>query len=198
MGCAFTKAIKKIFDRKTDTRILMLGLDAAGKTTVLYQLKLGEVVTTIPTIGFNVESLEYKNLRMTVWDIGGQERIRPLWKDYYENSNGLIWVVDSNDGDRIDDRDSRSEPDSAKTELWRLLNDDSLRGVPLLVLANKQDLPYAVSPQKIHQRLALDKVKDRPVHVQGCVAKTCDGLYEGLDWLNQTISQKKKKGKSKK
>jgi len=194
MGKAFSRAIKKLFDKKVNSRMLMLGLDAAGKTTVLYQLKLGEVVTTIPTIGFNVEELEYKNLRMTVWDIGGQERIRPLWRHYYENSNGLIWVIDSNDTDRIDD-ENRDEPDSAKHELWRLLQDDSLRGVPLLVLANKQDLPYAISPQKIYQRLGLDKVKDRPVHVQGCVAKTCDGLYEGLDWLNTTISNKKKKSK---
>merc|ERR1719436_304243 len=99
---AISSAFKKLFQNKKETRILMLGLDAAGKTTILYQLKLGEPVTTIPTIGFNVETLEYKKLSMTVWDIGGQERIRPLWRHYYENSNGLIWVVDSNDVDRLD------------------------------------------------------------------------------------------------
>jgi ADP-ribosylation factor protein 1 len=59
-------------------RILMVGLDAAGKTTILYKFKLGEVVTTIPTIGFNVETVDYKNISFTVWDVGGQDKIRPL------------------------------------------------------------------------------------------------------------------------
>ena len=75
----------------------MVGLDAAGKTTILYKLKLGDVVTTIPTIGFNVETVEYKNIKFTVWDVGGQDRIRPLWRHYFQNTQGLIFVVDSND-----------------------------------------------------------------------------------------------------
>ncbi len=60
---------------KRDMRILMVGLDAAGKTTILYKLKLGEIVTTIPTIGFNVETVEYKNISFTVWDVGGQVKL---------------------------------------------------------------------------------------------------------------------------
>ena len=72
-----------------------VGLDAAGKTTILYKLKLGEVVTTIPTIGFNVETVHYKNITFTVWDVGGQDKIRPLWRHYYEDAQGLIFVVDS-------------------------------------------------------------------------------------------------------
>merc|ERR1712154_71057 len=87
----------------TEMRILMVGLDAAGKTTILYKLKLGEVVTTIPTIGFNVETVEYRNLSFTVWDIGGQDKIRPLWRYYYQGTHALIYVVDSNDRERIDD-----------------------------------------------------------------------------------------------
>ena len=82
--------------------MLLLGLDAAGKTTILYKLKLNELVQTIPTIGFNVETVEYKNLRFTIWDVGGQEKIRNLWKHYYTNTNALIFVVDSNDKKRID------------------------------------------------------------------------------------------------
>lgn len=81
--------------------LISVGLDAAGKTTILYKLKLGEVVTTIPTIGFNVESVEYKNICFTVWDVGGQDKIRPLWRHYFQNTQGLIFVVDSNDRDRI-------------------------------------------------------------------------------------------------
>ncbi len=81
--------------------IFLVGLDAAGKTTILYKLKLGEIVTTIPTIGFNVETVEYKNICFTVWDVGGQDKIRPLWRHYFQNTQGLIFVVDSNDRERI-------------------------------------------------------------------------------------------------
>merc|ERR1712115_349502 len=102
MGGFFAKALDAI-KGKTEHRILMVGLDAAGKTTILYKLKLAEVVTTIPTIGFNVETVEYKNINFTVWDVGGQDKIRPLWKHYYHNTQGIIFVVDSNDKERIDD-----------------------------------------------------------------------------------------------
>merc|ERR1712147_221716 len=99
-------------------KIVMVGLDAAGKTTVLYKLRLGEVVTTIPTIGFNVETVEYKNINFTVWDIGGQDKIRKLWRYYYHNTQGLVFVVDSNDRDRIED---------AREELMKILSEDEMR-----------------------------------------------------------------------
>merc|ERR1712149_70790 len=94
MGLAFSKLWQRMFSNK-EMRILMVGLDAAGKTTILYKLKLGEVVTTIPTIGFNVETVEYKNISFTVWDVGGRDKIRPLWRHYYQNTQGIIFVVDS-------------------------------------------------------------------------------------------------------
>ena len=97
MGLAFSRIWQRFFGHK-EMRILMVGLDAAGKTTIPYKLKLGEVVTTIPTIGFNVERVEYRNISFTVWDVGGQHKIRPLWRYYYENVQGLIFVVDSNAG----------------------------------------------------------------------------------------------------
>ena len=96
MGLTISSLFTKLFGNK-QVRILMVGLDAAGKTTILYKLKLGDVVTTIPTIGFNVETVEYKNIKFTVWDVGGQDRIRPLWRHYFQNTQGLIFVVDSND-----------------------------------------------------------------------------------------------------
>merc|ERR1719229_1168052 len=99
---------------KQEMRILMVGLDAAGKTTVLYKLKLGGVVTTIPTIGFNVETVDYKNISFTVWDVGGQDRIRPLWRHYYMGTNAIIFVVDSNDRERMEE---------AREELWKMLNE---------------------------------------------------------------------------
>ena len=139
MGLAFSGLWQRMFC-KGDRRILMVGLDAAGKTTILYKLKLGEIVTTIPTIGFNVETVEYKNISFTVWDVGGQDKIRPLWRHYYQNTQGLIFVVDSNDRDRIDD---------AKEELHRMLNEDELRDAVVLVFANKQDLPQAMPAAEV-------------------------------------------------
>merc|ERR1712032_364165 len=103
MGLAFSTIWQRFVLNERDMRILMVGLDAAGETTVLYKLKLGEVITTIPTIGFNVETVEYRNLNFTVWDVGGQDKIRKLWRYYYQGTQALIYVVDSNDRDRSED-----------------------------------------------------------------------------------------------
>jgi small GTP-binding protein len=84
MGVLMSTLLRRLVWSNKEYRILMLGLDAAGKTTLLYKLKLGEIQTTIPTIGFNVETLEYKNLKFTVWDVGGQTKIRHLWRHYYQ------------------------------------------------------------------------------------------------------------------
>ena len=139
MGFIFSKLWTKLLGKK-NVRILMVGLDAAGKTTVLYQLKMGETVKTIPTIGFNVETLEYKGLCFTMWDVGGQDKLRPLWKHYYQNTDGLIFVVDSNDGERIP---------KASIELKKILAEEEMKDCCVLVLANKQDLNGALSPSKV-------------------------------------------------
>jgi len=176
--------ISKIFDRlaaKKDVRILMVGLDAAGKTTILYKLKLGEVVTTIPTIGFNVETVEYKSINFTVWDVGGQDKIRPLWRHYYQNTQGLIFVVDSNDRDRIDE---------AKEELMKMLNEDEMRDAILLVFANKQDLPNAMSAADITDKLGLNQLRNRQWYIQSTCATSGDGIYEGFDWLTNAALKK--------
>jgi len=188
MGVSFARFMQTLFGKK-EMRILMVGLDAAGKTTILYKLKLGEVVTTIPTIGFNVETVEYKNISFTVWDVGGQDKIRPLWRHYYQNTQGVIFVVDSNDRDRIDD--SNGTVNSAKDELHRMLAEDELKDAVLLVFANKQDLPNAMKVQEVTNRLGLNKMRNRQWYIQGASAPTGDGLYEGLDWLSSTLSKKK-------
>ncbi|XP_023180269.1 ADP-ribosylation factor 1-like [Xiphophorus maculatus] len=175
--------ISQIFSRfisKTPVRILMVGLDAAGKTTLLYKLKLAEVVTTIPTIGFNVETVEYKNISFTVWDVGGQSVIRPLWRHYYTNTQGLIFVIDSSDSERIKE---------AADELHRQLEEDELRDVPVLVFANKQDLPRAMSVDDITEALSLSGVR-QPWFVQSSCAVSGAGLVEGLDWLSDQILKK--------
>uniref|UniRef100_A0A7S1RV39 ADP-ribosylation factor n=1 Tax=Alexandrium catenella TaxID=2925 RepID=A0A7S1RV39_ALECA len=182
MGLTFTKIWQR-FAGKTEMRILMVGLDAAGKTTILYKLKLGEVVTTIPTIGFNVETVEYKNLSFTVWDVGGQDKIRPLWRHYYQGTNGLIYVVDSNDRDRVED---------AREELTKMLNEDEMRDAVVLVFANKQDLPNAMTAAEVTEKLGLHNLRHRQWFIQSACATTGDGLYEGLDWLSRTLSASKK------
>jgi len=187
MGGTLSGIWSKLFGKK-EARILMVGLDAAGKTTILYKLKLGEVVTTIPTIGFNVETVEYKNISFTVWDVGGQDKIRPLWRHYYQNTQGVIFVVDSNDKDRVDD--SNGYEKSAKDELHRMLAEDELRDAVLLVFANKQDLPNAMKVQEVTERLGLNKLRNRQWYIQGASAPTGDGLYEGLDWLSNTLAKK--------
>jgi len=156
----------------------MVGLDAAGKTTVLYKLKLGEIVTTIPTIGFNVETVKYKNINFTVWDVGGQDKIRPLWRHYYQNTEGVIYVVDSNDRERIDE---------AALELQKVLREDELREATLLVLCNKQDLPNAMSVAEVTDKLGLHSLRSRQWYIQATCACSGDGLYEGLDWLSQAM-----------
>jgi ADP-ribosylation factor protein 1 len=178
--------MSKIWERmvsKQDMRILMVGLDAAGKTTILFKLKLGEVVTTVPTIGFNVETVEYKNISFTVWDVGGQDKIRPLWRHYYQNTQGVIFVVDSNDRDRVGE---------ARDELHRMLNEDELREAVLLVFANKQDLPNAMNAAEITDKLGLHSLRQRGWYIQSTCATTGDGLYEGLDWLSNSLAKASK------
>jgi ADP-ribosylation factor protein 6 len=94
MGGQLSKVMSKIFGSK-EMRLLMLGLDAAGKTTILYKLKLGQDVTTIPTVGFNVETVTYKNVKFNVWDVGGQDKIRPLWRHYF---SGMLSSTSTNIG----------------------------------------------------------------------------------------------------
>jgi len=168
--------------RAPETRLLMVGLDSVGKTTILYRLKLGEIVTTIPTIGFNVESMQYKSISFTCWDVGGKDKIRPLWRHYYQNTAAIVFVVDSNDRDRIGE---------ARDELHRMLNEDELRDALLLVYANKQDLPNAMRVPEITDSLGLHALRQRGWFVQASCAAGGDGLYEGLEWLSTTLASRR-------
>ncbi|KAI5268672.1 ARF/SAR superfamily [Aureobasidium subglaciale] len=159
---------------KKEIRILILGLDNAGKTTLLYRLKIGEVVTTIPTIGFNVESVNYKNLNFNVWDLGGQTSIRPYWRCYYANTAAVIFVIDSTDVDRLA---------TAADELSAMLNEEELRDAALLVFANKQDQPGAKGAGDISEALRLGELKDRNWTIVACSAIDGRGVSEGMDWM---------------
>jgi small GTP-binding protein len=152
MGAAPTK-LRQLLHPNQDVRILMCGLDAAGKTSILYQMKLGALVTTIPTIGFNVETISKtsdagKNLNLTVWDVSGRGKIRPLWRHYFQNTDAVIYVIDSNDRERMEE---------TTQELHQLLRDDELTGAALLVLCNKQDLPGVMSVAEIQELLRLEE-----------------------------------------
>ena len=163
-----------------DCRILILGLDDSGKTVILYQYKREETVKTIPTIGFNVESIDYKDFNLTIWDVGGTDKIRCLWKHYYNETDGIIFVIDSSDKDRIEE---------SAQELKKLMGEEELINCPILILANKQDLDNALSPGEIKEKIGIISLKGREWLVQGCSGFTGQGLKEGLNWL---ISKLKK------
>jgi small GTP-binding protein len=177
MGFFFSKVWSKLTEKRT-VKMLMVGIDNAGKTTILYQLKMNEKVHSIPTIGFNVESVDYKGLVFSVWDVGGQDKIRVLWKHYFNGMDGIIFVVDCNDRDRVEE---------SNEELSKLLKEEELNGLPLLVMANKQDLKDAVSPKELGEILNLSNEKNRKWLIQGTSASTGQGLKEGLDWLAETL-----------
>jgi len=179
MGLTISSIFQRLFGNK-QVRILMVGLDAAGKTTILYKLKLGEIVTTIPTIGFNVETVEYKNISFTVWDVGGQDKIRPLWRHYFQNTQGLIFVVDSADRERVGE---------AAEELQKMLGEDELRDAILLVFANKQDLPNAMAASELTDKLNLNALRGKRWYIQSTCATQGQGLYEGLDWMSNEITK---------
>ena len=165
--------------KKRNVRILFLGLDAAGKTTILYQLKLGEVVTTIPTIGFNVESIEHENVNFTAWDVGVRDKMRPLLRHYYASTEALVFVIDSRDRERYRE---------ALEMLQETLSDDELKDVPILILANKQDLNGIMSREEIISDLMTNKcLADRKWEVFAVSGILGEGLRDGLDWLTSVL-----------
>jgi len=167
-------------------RVLIRGLDAAGKTTLLYRLKLGTTVTTIPTIGFNVETVRHKDIKFTFWDLGGGNMIRPLWKHYYQNTSAIIFIVDSTDRRRFAE---------VRQELKEILEEKELCSAHLLVLGNKVDLEGALSPGEIWDELGLaDLASEQYKRSNGdggsgkatvlpICATSGQGCAEALDWL---------------
>ncbi|CAH8455341.1 unnamed protein product [Dicrocoelium dendriticum] len=155
-------------------KALILGLDNAGKSTILYHFVLKEAIHTPPTIGSNVEEIQWKNLHLILWDIGGQSSLRPSWSTYFAGSDFVILVVDSTDRERLW---------LTKKELHRLLIAEELKKSCMLIFANKQDVSGCMSVAEISQNLNLTSIRDRPWHIQACCALTGEGLSQGLDWF---------------
>ncbi|XP_017773672.1 PREDICTED: ADP-ribosylation factor-like protein 4A [Nicrophorus vespilloides] len=176
--------------------VVMLGLDSAGKTTALYRLKFDQYLNTVPTIGFNCEKVKgmigkAKGINFLVWDVGGQEKLRPLWKSYTRCTDGIVFVLDSVDVERMEE---------AKMELIRTVKSPENTGVPILVLANKQDLPGAREPRDLEKLLGLTELGGGSSgghlwHVQPACAITGDGLHEGLEVLYEMILKRRKLAK---
>mmetsp|Transcript_10493 Transcript_10493/g.34463 ORF Transcript_10493/g.34463 Transcript_10493/m.34463 type:complete len:519 (-) Transcript_10493:54-1610(-) len=182
MTSTIARLLGKVFGGKVETRLLMLGLDASGRTTALYKIKFGEVMTTIPTIGFNVDTIEYKKTSFTFWDVGGCDKIRPLWRHYFKGTHAICYFVDSIDHLRFAE---------ALSELEMLLSQPELACACVLVWANKQDLEGAMPVVEVEERvrevMEAAKWSQERWTCMGAIATEGIGLYEGLDWLLEHI-----------
>ncbi|KAL5110605.1 ADP-ribosylation factor-like protein 5B [Taenia crassiceps] len=168
------------FFRPEGTKIVIVGLDNAGKSTILYQFVLNEAVQTSPTIGSNVEEFKWRNLHLVMWDLGGQESLRPTWSTYYAGSEFVILVIDSTDRDRLS---------ISKSELYAILASEDLRKAKILIFANKQDVIGCMSVAEVGHKLNLTSIKDHPWHIQACCALTGEGLTQGLEWIASQVGK---------
>ncbi|ORX62609.1 putative ADP-ribosylation factor-like 2-like protein [Hesseltinella vesiculosa] len=186
--------LKKNKQKEKEMRILMLGLDNAGKTTILKRIN-GEPIDTIsPTLGFNIKTLEHDmqvcynhakdggyRYKLNIWDVGGQKSIRSYWRNYFEQTDALAWVVDSADHLRLQD---------CADELHALLQEERLAGASLLVFANKQDIPGALTDMQIKEALRLDDIKSHHWAIQSCSAVTGEHLLKGMDWAVKDVASR--------
>lgn len=173
------RKLKQTPDR--ELRLLLLGLDNAGKTTLLKTLASEDVDHITPTQGFNIKSVSCEGFKLHVWDIGGQRKIRPYWRNYFDNTDVLLYVIDSSDRKRMEE---------TGIELAEILGEEKLGGVPVLILANKQDLFNAAPASEIAEGLHLHTIRNRAWQIQPCSATTGEGVKDGLDWVCKNIKGK--------
>ncbi|XP_017296420.2 ADP-ribosylation factor-like protein 11 [Kryptolebias marmoratus] len=165
----------------TYPQVILVGLDSAGKSTLLAKLLTGKVMETSPTVGFNVGTLDLdKKTSLTVWDVGGQKSMRVNWKYYLDDCKALVFVVDSSDQTRM--------PEAQKA-LEKILRDERLEGVPLMVLANKKDLPNSMTIREVSTQLNLPSYKDRRWEIQACSAVQGLGLQQAFLSINKMIKR---------
>ncbi|KAJ5637576.1 ARF/SAR [Penicillium lividum] len=183
MGMTISRLLDNIgpenMRNERETRIIIVGLEGAGKTTILQQLKSDGITTDFPIPGFGVKKIEHKNITLTAWNMDVRNEIRSLGRNYFHNTEGIIFVVDSSDP-RIY---------QARAELEFLLQQDELKKALLLVVANKQDLADAMSSTEIYETLDLQNVRQNNWYIQSASATSGDGLPEGLEWLTINIKR---------
>ncbi|KAI9510036.1 GTP-binding protein [Russula earlei] len=166
--------IRKNRLKEKEMRLLFLGLDNAGKTTILKKLNDEDITSVSPTLGFNIKTFVYGRYTLNIWDVGGQRTLRPYWRNYFEQTDALVWVVDSGDRLRLND---------CKEELHSLLLEDRLAGASLLVFANKQDIQGSMSDKDIEEALGLPAIKSHQWNIIPCSALTGYNLLDGLNWV---------------
>ena len=179
MGFLITKIFDFFSGSKNNFKILILGIQNAGKTSILYRLSIGQFVRTTPTIGSNLEEINYQNVKMQAWDLGGQEKMRSVWDVYYLNSDAIIYVIDSNDFENFEE---------SKNQFYLLLKNEALKNSILLIFANKQDLITCKKIPDLIQIYDFDKIKDHIWHIQPCSALTGEGLEVGIKWLSDQLT----------
>ncbi|KAK7245807.1 hypothetical protein RIF29_40658 [Crotalaria pallida] len=175
---------------KMELHVLILGIDKAGKTTLLEKMK--SVYSNIeglphdrivPTVGLNIGRIEVANSKLVFWDLGGQAGLRSIWEKYYEEAHAVVFVVDASCPSRFED---------AKSALEKVLRHEDLRGAPLLILANKQDLPEAVSAEELAQYLDLKKLDERVFMFEAVSAYDGMGIRECAEWLVEVMGRSKR------
>ncbi|EPB78574.1 ADP-ribosylation factor family protein [Ancylostoma ceylanicum] len=173
--------LRKQREREREIRVLILGLDNAGKTTITKKF-LGEDLSTVePTLGFNIKTVDFHGFTINFWDVGGQKSLRSYWRNYFEQTDALIWVVDSGDQERLL---------ACREELRSLLGEERLSGATLLVLANKQDLPSAARVADIAKLLELDEIKSHHWRIYSCSAMTGENLLEAVTWMCDDVASR--------
>ena len=177
MGFLFSKILDFFSRSRSNFKIILLGIQNAGKTTILYRLSLGQLVQTTPTIGSNVEEISYNNVKLQAWDLGGQESTRSVWDVYFVNTDAIIYVIDSHD----------SNYEESKNQFYKLLENEALKNAVILIYANKQDLSGAKSVNDIIALYELNKLKDHVWNIQPCSAQTGEGLITGMKWLSDQL-----------
>ncbi|CAH0481503.1 unnamed protein product [Peronospora belbahrii] len=169
---------------KAELHLLIVGLDDAGKTTLLEQVKgifgkkPGIPLEKIPpTVGLNIARVDIRRSRIICWDLGGQERLRAIWNKYYSESHGIVFVIDSANDRRFQE---------AKETLHAMLSNSELSGVPLLVLANKMDLVDARNVNFITGMLGLEEHHGTMASYSIC-ALTTEGIEGAMNWLVDAV-----------